>query len=357
MGMRKNKKAGYTDMMNETPLADAVPLMRDFRVARYWLVLVAKERLFMPAYKGSTFRGGFGSVFRRITCSQRGQECAPCLLRDACPYSYIFETAPPQGSEALRNYQAVPRPFVIEPSLDKKQVYEPGEELDFHLVLVGRAIEYLPYFVVVFRELGDIGLGKGRGKFELTRIEAASVASAGMTGAASANAAALVYTGEDGTVHNVEASITWEDVVRLRRQRLGADADGNPRQVAINFETMTRLVYHEGLVGKPEFHIFFRNLLRRTSSLAYFHHGKPLDVDFKALIADAETVRLSANDTRWVDWERYSNRQGTKMAMGGLVGTVVYEGELTRFLPWLYLGEYVHVGKGATFGLGKYTLV
>lgn len=338
-------------------MTDVVPVMKDFRVARYRLVLVAKNRLLMPPYKGSTFRGGFGTVFRNITCSQRGQECAPCLLRDACPYSYIFETAPPQGSEALRNYRAVPRPFVIEPSLDRKQVYEPGEELVFHLVLVGRAIEYLPYFVVVFRELGDIGLGKGRGKFELTRIEAASVANAGMAGAEGANASALVYTGEDGTVRSVEASVTWEDVIRLGRQRLGADADGNARRITINFETMTRLVYQEGLVGKPEFHIFIRNLLRRASSLAYFHHGKLLDVDFKALIADAETVRLSARDTRWVDWERYSNRQGTKMAMGGFVGTAVYEGELAKFLPWLYLGEYVHVGKGATFGLGKYTLV
>ncbi len=344
-------------MIDVTPLADMVPLMQDFRVARYRLVLVAKDRLFMPQYKGSTFRGGFGTVFRRITCSQRGQECAPCLLRDACPYSYIFETAPPQGSEALRNYRAVPRPFVIEPSMDKKQVYEPGEELDFHLVLVGRAIEYLPYFVVVFRELGDIGIGKGRGKFELIRIEATSATSAaGTANAADTNASVLVYSGGDGTVRNVEASVTWEDVIRRGRQRFGLDSDGNARRITIDFETMTRLVYQEGLIGRPEFHIIIRNLLRRVSSLAYFHHGKPLEADFKMLIADAETVRLSANDTRWVDWERYSNRQGTRMTMGGLVGTAVYEGELAKFLPWLYLGEYVHVGKGATFGLGKYTL-
>jgi CRISPR/Cas system endoribonuclease Cas6 (RAMP superfamily) len=40
--------------------------------------------------------------------------------------------------------------------------------------------------------------------------------------------------------------------------------------------------------------------------------------------------------------------------MGGFVGHATYEGDIARLWPWLALGEWVHVGKGATFGLGQY---
>jgi len=57
---------------------------------------------------------------------------------------------------------------------------------------------------------------------------------------------------------------------------------------------------------------------------------------------------------RWYDWERYSSRQETRMRLGGLVGEVEFEGELAEFLPYLFLGELIHLGKGTSFGLGRY---
>jgi CRISPR/Cas system endoribonuclease Cas6 (RAMP superfamily) len=42
--------------------------------------------------------------------------------------------------------------------------------------------------------------------------------------------------------------------------------------------------------------------------------------------------------------------------MGGLVGRVTYEGDLSDYLPLLALGELVHVGKGTVFGNGQYQI-
>ncbi|MDD3654370.1 MAG: CRISPR system precrRNA processing endoribonuclease RAMP protein Cas6 [Desulfotomaculaceae bacterium] len=317
-------------------------MQQSFTVAMYELTLEAgKQGLSLPPYKGSTLRGGFGSTFKRIACSLRGTECRACLLKSNCPYAYIFETAPPPGSEALRNYSSIPRPFILEPPLETKTEYTPGEKLHFNLILIGKAIGYLPYFIVAFRELGEMGIGRLRKKFRLAAIRAVHPVSC---------ASEIIYRAEDQLVRNVE--LTWQsDIEKVA----SADIPEVPaiRKIRLEFQTMTRLKFEEKFVRRVEFHMLVRNLLRRLSSLAYFHHGWEPDLDFTGLIRRAAAVRLVQDRTRWVDWERYSSRQDTKMNLGGIVGRVEYEGELGEFIPLLRLGELVHVGKGAVFGMGK----
>ena len=113
--------------------------------------------LFLPTYKGSALRGGFGNVFKQVVCIEKNQDCLRCMLRAKCSYSFIFET-PPLG-ETGKNTNYFPHPFIIEPPLTPQQNYQPDEEFAFNLLLIGRAIEYLPYFVYTFDELGRKGLG------------------------------------------------------------------------------------------------------------------------------------------------------------------------------------------------------
>jgi CRISPR/Cas system endoribonuclease Cas6 (RAMP superfamily) len=44
------------------------------------------------------------------------------------------------------------------------------------------------------------------------------------------------------------------------------------------------------------------------------------------------------------------------MKFGGLIGSITYEGKFDKFLPLLKLGEFIHIGKNTTFGLGKYKI-
>ena len=75
-----------------------------------------------------------------------------------------------------------------------------------------------------------------------------------------------------------------------------------------------------------------------------------------ALVRHAETLGHRVQ-LRWHDWSRYSSRQQREMTLGGAIGTWTLEGELAPLLPWLQLGERLHVGKNTTLGMGGYTLV
>ena len=90
----------------------------------------------------------------------------------------------------------------------------------------------------------------------------------------------------------------------------------------------------------------------------FIHCGHRLDDQgFKDLIEQARKVQTVKRALYWHDWERYSNRQKTRMKLGGFMGEITYKGDFEPFLPYIRLGEYVHVGKGSSFGLGRYRIV
>jgi hypothetical protein len=303
-------------------------------LACYRVTFEALEPLDLPAYLGSTLRGAFGRAFRQLCCPARRGE--PCPIPDACPYHLVFETAPPPGAEALRTHDEIPRPFVIAPPPAGPGRQAAGAEVIFDLTLVGRAREFLPHFVVTLREVDRIG--RGRRAVALARIEAEHP----LTGERAA-----VYTAADTLVRPYDAALALADC---------AAVPCPAGVVRVRFLTQTRLTHGGRVARRPDFQIVFRRLLGRLSSLARFHGGGPLDVDFRGLIERAGGIRLAADETRWTTWTRYSGRQDRRMEWGGIAGAATYAGDLAPFWPYLVFGQWTHVGKGATFGLGRYRL-
>ena len=148
-----------------------------------------------------------------------------------------------------------------------------------------------------------------------------------------------------------------EGGVNIVSQKDTPQGNNHNNKITISLLTPLRLRFDGHITDKLEFHVLIRNLLRRISSLSYFHCGEKFQVDFKGLIEKASAVKQIKSDTQWFDWKRYSTRQEEWMSLGGITGTVSYEGNLTEFMSLLKLGEYVHVGKGTSFGLGKYEIL
>lgn len=205
-------------------------------------------------------------------------------------------------------------PSIIEPPSERRRGYKPGDEINFGLILIGRAIDYLPYFIYTFDELGRIGIEE-----DLFQKQAGD----------------------------------YKDVIAR-----SPDKHRDDEAISLLFITPTRILYNGHLTLDLEFHILIRNLLRRLSLLYYFHcDDDPSEWDFKGIIERAKEVTVKNRNLRWYDWERYSGRQDTRMKMGGFVGEITFEGNIEPFMPLIKAGEVLHVGKGTGFGLGKYRIV
>jgi CRISPR-associated endoribonuclease Cas6 len=303
---------------------------------RFEFHLIPLEPIILPAYKGSTLRGGFGNAFKKIVCALRNKECSECILKERCVYSYVFETPPPSDTKIMRKYTSAPHPFIIEPPLDRKRGFTMNNKIIFKLILIGKTLDYLPYFIYTFNELGNIGIGKKRGKYTLQKVK---------TGRK------IVYDSKTKILKLFKPN-TINARFKLKNNELN-----NSGSVTLNFLTPARIVYNGHLTFDLEFHVLIRSLIRRLSLLSYFHCDNDVSkFNFKEIIKKAKDIKVKERKLRWFDWERYSTKQDKRMKMGGFVGEITFEGNVKPFLSIIKAGEVFHAGKGTAFGLGKYEI-
>jgi len=297
-------------------------------VAFLEFVLKTQNSFSLPPFKGATFRGTFGHHLKRTICVFRNQDCETCQLKAQCPYTYLFASKNDQNEDVLR-------PFVLKPPLGRKQFYLANEKLHVQQILVGKAIQYLPYFVYTFLRMGERGIGRDRGRYTLEALYAINAA------------------GQKTSIFDPSSGTLQTEFPRIH---LDAIKTQLVPQVTVQLLTPTQIKVR----GKPAFQLnfplFLKAILRRYHRLRIAHgDGKRerFAIDWEA----ADKVEVVHQEIEHQRFRRYSNRQGRPIPMQGVTGRIVYRGNLTPFYPWLKIGEYLHVGKGATFGMGWYRVV
>ncbi|WP_126443805.1 CRISPR system precrRNA processing endoribonuclease RAMP protein Cas6 [Sulfuricystis multivorans] len=301
-------------------------------LARYRLEFEVTRPLHLPAYAGSTLRGAWGGALRAASCMTRKPVCEGCPLIHTCPYAAIFETRPPQHhAPSLQDFSQVPRPYVIEPPEMGERLYQPGERLAFHIVLAGRALAQLPLVLWAHVKAFRRGVGKGDGTAELMRVVHEGMSEQVILEGPGDAIAPHDTTPPAAAAMNQAARLHFHTPLRLQT---------NGRRATVEEHTARKLLMA---------------LVRRVALLCEFHGDGPLALDFPALAKHAETIE-SETQLDFQDWTRYSSRQQKKMSLGGVVGEWFLTGDLAPFAPFLHLGQWLHVGKEATFGLGGYRL-
>ncbi|WP_295976709.1 CRISPR system precrRNA processing endoribonuclease RAMP protein Cas6 [uncultured Aggregatibacter sp.] len=255
------------------------------------------------------------------------EDCKGCPLYRTCPYTNIFETPAPTAHE-LQKFSQVPNGYIIEPPAWGERLYAEGETLTFSLVLFGRLIEQLPLIAFAFKRAFEYNVG--RGKANLLDIAKVEVDLTRQSILQNGNIIEHQKTIEIPTALDSVAQIKIDTPLRLQE---------NGKPLRVNEITAER---------------FFISLAKRLSLLSEFH-SEPLNLDFGLLKTQIEQIQDNKY-LKWQDWTRYSSRQDQKMKLGGVIGQWQFKNLSPELAKLLYIGQWLHCGKNATFGLGKYQI-
>ncbi|HQY38777.1 MAG TPA: CRISPR system precrRNA processing endoribonuclease RAMP protein Cas6 [Giesbergeria sp.] len=298
-------------------------------IARLRLTVRAEGPVQLPPYAGSMLRGAFGHALLALSPLPH-TDGQPCALHASCPYCQLF-AAPPLPGHSLQKFSAMPQPYVIEPPTGGAQQLQAGQTFDFGLVLIGKALGDLPTVLQAWQRALRTGLGRGHTPCTLIEI-----------------------FDENGLQRLSDK--------REQLSNLNVVVPPPPAlhtQATLHFHTPLRLQVQ----GKPvrAGQLTARDLLialaRRTQLLCDVHLGAAApQQDFAVLSTQAAAITLHSEDLHWFDWGRYSQRQQQEMQLGGLLGSVQLQGDLAPFAALLQLGQWLHIGKNATMGLGGYRL-
>ncbi len=304
----------------------------------------------LPPYSGSAFRGALGHAMRKVRYGMK-PGCPMCPVRSECRYQnlyiYFFESPADhpfisENCRALdRDGDSYPQPFILDPP--RGGLYSAGEVLVLPIVLVGKAVECFPFMACSLEIMEKRDLGKPGGRVVLAGI---TDGMAGENGSES-----LVYDAGTGTLAGPGQVIDFE-IIRQWADNYLAEA-GNIRSICIRFLTPFRFQDKNRPGTDPDFRVFMRNVFRRLILLSV-HSPLSFSIDYQRLLEKAEKVEKTRSALRRYDQQRYSSRQKRHFQMHGLVGEIVFSGDLDEFLPYIKMCEFLNVGKGGTLGMGKY---
>lgn len=309
-------------------------------LARYRFSAQVQQPLALPDYAGSLLRGQFGAALRFVACMTRQPTCPGCPLLQTCPYTRIFEALPPSmGQHTLQNFSQIPNPFVMEPPTPGARVLAAGDMLVFHLVLVGHATDQLPLIVFALQRALAQGLTRQRIPAQLQQVDWLDAQGDPHS----------VWTHQQPTLAAHPASL----------QPPAAPAGTDP--ITLHIHTPLRLQQQGQPLGVAQLtpRALVAALARRSALLMEFHAGQNDWGEAARRITHASETLTDTRDLQWFDWTRYSSRQQQEMTLGGVLGRWTLHGsaeELAALWPWLWLGQWLHVGKNATMGMGGYTL-
>ena len=290
-----------------------IELLQNLPLLRLHFVFRALDELRLEGFTGSTWHGALGHALARL---------APEA------FDLLYSQA---GQD-----RGTPRPFVLLP----EQTSQP-DLFACSVTLLGEAVALAPVVVLAAENLAAVGLGNRQVPLRLVRVACAD-----------AGGVAREAMGESGLWHEAVCQ-------PLALSALAAPwVDSAARAIRLQFTTRLRLKSANGVLrSPPSLTILMQRLLERVSTLSqHYGAGALPSATIRALLADARAGELADSSLRWAEWSRTSGRTGQVMPWGGLVGEVTYQGELAALLPWLALGEWLHVGSKTSFGLGHFRL-
>lgn len=255
-----------------------------------------------PFFIGSMLRGAIGNALKRVVCINPSYKCEECFAADDCLYHQFYE---------LKN---IAHSYRLGITLQQ-------QKLDFSFYLFEDATKSLPYVLsAIQKALEDVGVTKARKKVKIKKINIDGK---------------MVYDGKK--------FLSLKDI-----EPKEFELDDFHQNVHLEFSMPLRIKQKNHFARESvQLHTLINNIANRYKQL------KGSDVSKLGYIVKGEVKNASFT---FVDMQRYSNRQKSKMNMGGIKGKMDIYGLDKQSYLYLKLGEIIGAGKQTVFGLGSYKM-
>ena len=275
----------------------------------------------LPEYLGSTIRGVMGHCFRDLVCSKQNRKCFTCDRQYDCPYVLNYCNTRGEGGAV--------NPFVLYPHTQGKTEWKPGDVCIFDLTLFGQAALHPDIFIKTLKRMEKKGWGAERLPFRLQRI-------------VDLDSKKLIYA----------CNRTWLDNVGRYTMQI---REKNAGMALIVFDTPVRIVSGGDVCTELPFHLFLRFLMGRFALMTQAFTDFVMQWDQEEMLKKAEEITIVEQKWKKIEFTRYSmNQKEGRLELPAQIGWVMYEGDLSGFIPYLEAGQYLHVGKNTTIGFGHY---
>lgn len=272
----------------------------------------------------SLWHGVFGHALRQGVCLvPEKTECKSCLFLQQCDYPYLFEGVKPLNAQNTKSSPDIPAPHIFKTVTEQTANQQ---LISISVILLGKATQRLSVLIEAMALAGSNGIGKSRIPLELMQVKQKS--------------------------HPLSQLILENDILYKALPAHSPLIPDAPPAIQLLFKTPYRS-------NKADFDkvFFLMQIIRRVSSIQNFYTSRPLIADFKHLKilankADVDAAVYSQQDSR------YSARHQRELDTSGFMGkiTINMKGMETLW-PYIYLGQWLHVGKNASFGYGRYELL
>lgn len=302
------------------------------RLGHYRFSFRALTPIHFSHYLGSTLRGVFGHALMRMDGLTQTELTNKGAAYYSSHYAAVFEP-PFQLAQVAKGVVGHTVPYVIKAPIHLEQRLQPEDIFSFEMILLPAALPHLAAVLLAWRRALLQGLGKrtALAKAELVLVEQVL---------------------EDGGC--VELYSEANPSLRAHNTEIQLPVFTQDQRLHLCFQTPLRL-QHKGKVLAPNQltgPLLVQHILRRFCLCFPQHIPQNLPYLFEL----AQTIQSTKN-LHTQDWKRYSNRQQHKLHLTGVVGDWFLHKVPKELLAYIWLGQYLHVGKNTSFGLGGYKLL
>jgi hypothetical protein len=271
----------------------------------------------------------FATICKRLACRGGVTACNKCPVRADCAWYAVFSQELSADPDAIKRHQKPPLPFVFSfPSPDTLD-HEP-DIIECGLVVVGIAI---PHASMLLEGLAKLLVDESSPlEGEIRQL------------------ACRDYQGTYVPLRSGTHSAQAENLVVLSAEGLPEPCSWDCSSLGIRLLSPLKLIREGRQLSRFDFSLFACTLMRRVSSLAYYYGDSEFDCDYKRLASLALAVVCTE------DRFHIHNAGNGDRKLAGISGEGFFSGDFSELMPFLTLGTYLHAGKGAAYGMGRFML-